>query len=332
MARRQFVNDPHNHVSEALEGLELAYPGLVRFNREPAFVIRADDERGAKVGLISGGGSGHEPLHTGFVGRGMLDAAVPGAIFSSPTAEQVHAATVAVGSGSGVLHIVKNYTGDVMNFSIAAELAAADGVQVATVIVDDDLATEASEGPGRRGTAAVVAVEKICGAAAERGDGLAELAALGARVAGAGRTMALALEPLTHPGADRTSFDLGPDEVELGIGIHRERGVGRSEYAPAGELVELLTRPLVEALSLESGARVLTIVNGLGATHPLELMVVYRELRALLEGLGVTVERSLVGPYVTALDMGGCSITLLAVDDELLELWDAPVLTPALRW
>jgi phosphoenolpyruvate---glycerone phosphotransferase subunit DhaK len=332
MARRQFVNDPDNHVREALEGLELAYPGLVRFNRDPAFVIRADEERGPKVGLISGGGSGHEPLHSGFVGRGMLDAAVPGAIFSSPTAEQVHAATVAVASGSGVLHIVKNYTGDVMNFSIAAELAAADGVEVATVIVDDDLATEASEGPGRRGTAAVVAVEKICGAAAERGDGLAELAALGTRVAGAGRTMALALEPLTHPGAGRTSFDLGSDEVELGIGIHGERGVGRSAYAPAGELVELLTRPLLEALSLENGERVMTIVNGLGATHPMELMVVYRELRALLDGLGVTVERSLVGPYVTALDMGGCSITLLRVDDELLELWDAPVLTPALRW
>jgi dihydroxyacetone kinase-like protein len=332
VARRQFVNDPQRHVGEALEGLELAYPGLVRFNREPAFIARADGDRPAKVGLVAGGGSGHEPLHTGFVGRGMLDAAVPGAIFSSPTAEQVHAATLAADSGRGVLHVVKNYTGDVMNFSIAAELAAADGVAVESVLVDDDLATDATDGPGRRGTAAVVAVEKLCGAAAERGAELEELTALGAGVAGAARTMALALEPLTHPGADQTSFELGPDEVELGIGIHGERGVGRSAFAPAGELVELLARPLLDALELGGGDRVLAIVNGLGATHPLELMVVYRELRALLDGLGVEAARSLVGPYVTALDMGGCSITLLRVDDELLELWDDPVLTPALRW
>ena len=330
IARRQFVNDPQSHVREALEGLELAYPGLVRFNREPAFIARADSDRGSKVGLVAGGGSGHEPLHTGFVGRGMLDAAVPGAIFSSPTAEQIQAATVAADSGRGVLHIVKNYTGDVMNFSIAAELA--DGVEVATVLVDDDLATDGVEGPGRRGTAAVVAVEKICGASAEAGASLHELVELGERVARSARTMALALEPLTHPGADQTSFELGRDEVELGIGIHGERGVERTGFAPASQLVELLARPVVEALGLEQGARVLAIVNGLGATHPLELMVVYRELRERLGALGVDVARSLVGPYVTALDMGGVSITLLRLDDELIELWDAPVWTPALRW
>jgi dihydroxyacetone kinase-like protein len=333
VARRQFVNDPQNLITEALEGLELAHGRLVRFDREARIVVRAGEPSGPKVGLISGGGSGHEPLHTGFVGEGMLDAAVPGAIFSSPTAAQVHAATVAADRGQGVLQIIKNYTGDVMNFQIAAELAAEDGVEVAHVIVDDDLATDGQEdGPGRRGTAAVVAVEKICGAAAERGASLQELVALAERVNAAARTMALALEPLTHPGADRTSFDLPEGEVELGIGIHGERGIARIPFAPAGELVAKLATPVADALSLGDGDRVITIVNGLGSTHPLELSVIHRELVALLRGRGVTVERALVGAYVTALDMGGASITLLRADDELLELWDAPVVTPGLRW
>lgn len=333
MARRQFVNDPQDFVSEALEGFELAHARLVRYDRAARIVVRAGEASAPKVGLVSGGGSGHEPLHAGFVGEGMLDAAVPGAIFSSPTAAQVHAATVAADRGQGVLQIIKNYTGDVMNFSIAAELAADDGVTVKHVIVDDDLATDGQEdGPGRRGTAAVVAVEKICGAAAERGASLDELVALAERVNGTARTMALALEPLTHPGADRTSFDLPDGEVELGIGIHGERGIARIPFAPARELVAALATPVADALSLASGDRVIVIVNGLGSTHPLELSVVHRELVALLQERGVSVERALVGAYVTALDMGGVSITLLRADDELLELWDAPVTTAALRW
>nr|BFE37386.1 dihydroxyacetone kinase subunit DhaK [Actinomadura rugatobispora] len=333
MPSRHIVNDPDDLVAEALEGLALAHPDLVRVHFDPAYVVRADGTRG-KVALVSGGGSGHEPLHTGFVGAGMLDAAVPGAVFASPTAHQIRAAVTAADGGLGTLLVVKNYTGDVLNFSIAAELAADDGIAVETVLVDDDLATERpdGDGPGRRGTAAVVAVEKICGAAAERGATLAEVAVLGRRVAGAARTMALALEACTHPGRLRPSFEIADDEVEFGVGIHGERGVGRRPRGPARELVAELARPVVEALGLARGASVIAIVNGLGGTHGLELSAAHRELTRLLDGLGITVVRSLVGPYVTALDMKGMSITLVRADDELLDLWDAPVRTPALNW
>jgi dihydroxyacetone kinase-like protein len=326
----QFVNDPREHVAEGLAGLERAWPDLVRWNREPSFIARARSGE-PKVALVAGGGSGHEPLHTGFVGEGMLDAAVPGASFSSPTAGQLEAATRAADRGRGVVHIIKNYTGDVLNFGIAAELVADVGIEVETVLVDDDLATDGS-GPGRRGTAAVVAVEKLCGAAAERGWDLADVAALGRRVAAASRTMALALRPCTHPGEDRPSFDLAPGEIELGVGIHGERGIGRRPVASAGELAALLTDPVADALELGEGDRVILIVNGLGSTHPLELSVMFGEAANRLAALGVEVARSLVGSYVTALDMGGCSITAVRADDELLELWDAPVRTPGLTW
>jgi phosphoenolpyruvate---glycerone phosphotransferase subunit DhaK len=333
VSRRQFVNEPQDFVAEALEGLELAHPSLVRWNRDPSFVIRADDDDAERVAVISGGGSGHEPLHTGFVGRGMLDAAVPGGIFASPSVLQIKAATDAVHRGRGVVHVVKNYTGDVINFGMAAELAGDDGIEVRSVLVDDDVATDTSDGgPGRRGTAAVIAVEKVCGAAAERGASLDEIAALGARVAGSARTLADALHACTHPGADRPSFDLGDGEIELGVGIHGERGVARQAVAPARELALLLARPVAETLGLERGDRVLAIVNGLGSTTPLELNVVFREVVTFLDGIGVTVARSLVGPYVTSLDMAGCSVTLARMDDELLDLWDAPVRTPALTW
>jgi len=332
--RRAFVNDPLDLVAEALEGLALAHPGRLEVHHDPAFVARAPDPADAapRVALVSGGGSGHEPLHTGFVGAGMLDAAVPGAVFTSPTAAQIAAATRAVDRGRGVLHIVKNYTGDVLNFSIAAELAGDDGIAVERVLVDDDLATDREDGPGRRGTAAVVVVEKVCGAAAARGAPLADVAALGRRVVEAARTMALALEPPTHPGQSRPSFDLEPHEIELGVGIHGERGVGRIPFAGAAELTPRLAEPVLDGLRLGAGDRTIAVVNGLGATHPLELTVVFRELCALLDARGVTVARSLVGSYVTALDMAGCSITLVRADDELLDLWDAPVDTPALRW
>jgi phosphoenolpyruvate---glycerone phosphotransferase subunit DhaK len=328
-ARRHFVNDPRHIVSEALAGFERAHSGLVRWNREPSFIVRADDDRPDQVGVLSGGGSGHEPLHTGFVGRGMLDAAVPGGIFASPTALQVEAATAAIDRGEGVVHIVKNYTGDVMNFGMAAEMAAA-GVE--TVLVDDDVATDSDDGPGRRGTAAVVAVEKVCGAAAARGASLAEVAELGRRVASGSRSMAIALHAPTHPGQTRPSFDLGPGEIELGVGIHGERGVGRRPHAPASELVAALFGPIRTALGLQGGERVLLIVNGLGATHGLELSVMYAEAARALDDHGVVVARSLVGPYVTALDMSGCSLTVVRLDDETTALWDAPVRTPALTW
>jgi phosphoenolpyruvate---glycerone phosphotransferase subunit DhaK len=327
--RRHFVNDPRAIVAEALAGFERAHRVLVRWNREPSFIVRAGDDRAARVGLLSGGGSGHEPLHVGFVGRGMLDAAVPGAIFASPTAMQVEAATAAIDRGRGVVHIIKNYTGDVMNFGMAAELAE---TQVESVLVDDDVATDSEDGPGRRGTAAVIAVEKICGAAATRGDSLQEVVALGRRVAAGARSMAVALHAPTHPGHDRPSFDLAPGEIELGVGIHGERGIGRRPHAPAAELAQALLDPVASALSLEQGARVLVIVNGLGATHGLELHVMFGEIGRLLDDRGIVLERALVGPYVTALDMSGCSLSLVRLDDELVELWDAPVRTPALCW
>jgi len=329
IARRHFVNDPRRIVPEALAGFARANNALVRWNREPSFIVRADDDRPDQVGVLSGGGSGHEPLHTGFVGRGMLDAAVPGGIFASPTALQVEAATIAIERGLGVVHIVKNYTGDVMNFGMAAEMAA---TEVESVLVDDDVATDSEDGPGRRGTAAVIAVEKICGAAAARGASLHQVAELGRRTAAGSRSMAVALHAPTHPGQTRPSFDLGTGEIELGVGIHGERGVGRRPHAPAAELAAALLDPIAVALGLASGERVLVIVNGLGATHGLELGVMFGEAARLLDGRGVQVERALVGPYVTALDMAGCSLTLVRLDDELLELWDAPVRTPALTW
>jgi dihydroxyacetone kinase-like protein len=334
MSTRQLINEPGELVAEALHGLQLAHPGLVRVNPDPAYVVRAAPPATPKVALVSGGGSGHEPLHTGFVGVGMLDAAVPGAVFASPTAYQIRAAVRAAHRERGVLLIVKNYTGDVLNFAIGAELAADDGVEVATVLVDDDLATTGAEEdePGRRGTAAVVAVEKICGAAAERGVDLAGLAALGRRIAGSARTLAVALQACTHPGQRRPSFDLADGEVEFGVGIHGERGTGRRRYAPVRELVAELTGPLVDALEIRRGDSVITLVNGLGSTHALELGAAHRELATLLAGMGVTVARSLVGSYVTALDMRGCSITLLRAEDDLVDLWDAPVRTPALTW
>ncbi|HEV7642134.1 MAG TPA: dihydroxyacetone kinase subunit DhaK [Gaiellaceae bacterium] len=327
--RRHFVNDPREIVAQALAGFERANPTLVRWNREPSFAVRASDDGPPRVGLLAGGGSGHEPLHVGFVGAGMLDAAVPGGIFASPTAMQVEAATAAIDRGRGVVHIIKNYTGDVMNFGMAAELADAE---VESVLVDDDLATDSEDGPGRRGTAAVIAVEKICGAAAARGASLQEVVALGRRVAVGARSMAVALHAPTHPGQDRPSFDLPPGEIELGVGIHGERGVGRRTHAPAAELAQALLDPVAAALGLERGARVLVIVNGLGATHGLELHVMFGEVGRLLDERGIVLERALVGSYVTALDMSGCSVTLVRLDDELVELWDAPVRTPALTW
>lgn len=331
--RRQFLNEPDEVVSEALEGFAAAWPDHVRLHADPAHVVRA--RPGAdKVAVVSGGGSGHEPLHTGFVGTGMLDAAVPGAVFASPTAIQIRAASLASDTGRGVLHVVKNYTGDVLNFRIAGELLADEGVASEMVLVDDDLATDTgdADGPGRRGTAAVVAVEKVCGAAAERGATLAELAALGRRVAAHSRTLSVALAAGAHPGQSRPSFELPEDEVEFGVGIHGERARERRAFGPSRELVPQMVSPLVEALELERGQRVLALVNGLGATSDLELYGVFREVGRVLGGAGIDVARSLVGSYVTSLDMAGCSVTLVRADEEVLELWDAPVSTPALTW
>ncbi|MGH8878106.1 MAG: dihydroxyacetone kinase subunit DhaK [Stackebrandtia sp.] len=330
--RRHILNRPEDVVDEAIQGFALANSSIVSYDRAAEIVTRATPARD-KVGLVSGGGSGHEPLHAGFVGTGMLDVAVPGAVFASPTALQVHEGTVAADSGRGVVQIVKNYTGDVLNFQIAGELAGDNAIATETVLVDDDLATETvADGPGRRGTAAVLAVEKICGASAEAGARLAEVAGLGRRVARNARTLSLALSSGTHPGAAEPAFSLPGDAIELGVGIHGERGTGRVGFAGADALVELLAAPLVAELGLSGGSPVIAIVNGLGSATSLELHIGARALHHYLAERDIPVARWLVGSYVTSLDMHGLSITLLPADADLLPLWDAPVRTPALTW
>jgi dihydroxyacetone kinase-like protein len=329
---RQVINRPEDVIDEAIEGLVLSHPAHLAWDRRGGYVTRARPAS-HKVGLVSGGGSGHEPLHAGFVGHGMLDVAIPGAVFASPTALQVHEGTLAADSGRGVVQIVKNYTGDVLNFQIAGELADDHAVKTETVLVDDDLATQTvDDGPGRRGTAAVVAVEKICGASAEAGADLGEVAELGRRVSRSARTLGFALSAGTHPGESGAAFTLGADEVELGVGIHGERGPGRVPFASADELIALLVDPVVADLGLRRGSEIIAIVNGLGSTYPLELQIAARAMHRRLNDRGVAVTRSLVGTYVSSLDMHGVSITLLPADSDLLPWWDAPVRTPALTW
>ena len=321
---KKLINHPEDVVREALEGLAAAHPDTLRVNLRPAYVVRADAPLAGKVGVLSGGGSGHEPLHTGYVGRGMLDAACPGPVFTSPTA---------VNGGAGVLHIVKNYTGDVMNFEMAAEMATDDGIEVAAVIINDDVAvTDSLYTAGRRGVGATVLAEKIAGAAAEEGRSLAQVAAICRSVNDSARSMGIALTSCTVPQVGRPTFDLGEDEMEVGIGIHGEPGRSRSGLRGADEIVEMLAGPVLDELGAARGDRVLAFVNGMGATPLLELYVVYRRLHALLQERGLRVVRRLVGSYITSLDMAGCSVTLLKMDRELLRLWDAPVFTPALSW
>jgi dihydroxyacetone kinase-like protein len=286
-----------------------------------------------KVGIISGGGSGHEPMHGGFVGPGMLDGACPGEVFTSPTPDQMMAATKAVDGGSGVVHIVKNYTGDVMNFEMAADLAGEEGIPVEVVVTNDDVAVQDSlYTAGRRGVGITVIAEKICGAAAEERRSVVDVAELGRRVNAEGRSMGMALTACTTPSSGEPSFVLGDDEMEIGIGIHGEPGRYREPLAPASVVVDRLASAVVEDLPYNSGDQVLAMVNGMGGTPLIELFIVYRELHGFLEERGITITRPLVGNYITSLEMAGCSITLLRLDDELTRLWDAPVNTPALRW
>ncbi len=330
---KKLINDPADVVADALRGMALAHPEL-RVDHENRVVFRGDGPRQGKVGLVSGGGSGHEPMHGGFVGRGMLDAACAGEVFTSPVPDQMVAATQGVDGGAGVLHIVKNYTGDVMNFEMAAELVAAEsGTEVVTVVVDDDVAvTDSLYTAGRRGVGTTVLLEKIVGAAAEEGRPLAEVADLARRIDDAGRSMGMALTSCTVPAAGKPTFDLPEDQMEIGIGIHGEPGRRRVPLAPAREVAEMLVEPILSDLSFTGGEGVICFVNGLGATPLLELYVLYAEVAALLDKAGVGVARSLVGPYMTSLDMAGATVTLLKADDELLRLWDAPVVTPGLRW
>jgi dihydroxyacetone kinase-like protein len=329
---KKLINSPENVVTEALHGMEAAHSDLLKVHYDPNFITRADAPIKNKVALISGGGSGHEPMHGGFVGRGMLDAACPGAVFTSPTPDQMHAATKAVAGEKGALHIVKNYTGDVMNFDLAAEMVRAEGIPVESVIIDDDVAVKDSTWTaGRRGVGATVLAEKLCGAAAEAGQSLAEVTALCKRVNGQARSMGMALTSCTVPHIGKPTFDLPADEMEIGVGIHGEPGRRRAKVLPADEIVELLIEPILSDLPFKSGDDVLLFVNGLGGTPLIELYIVYRKAAELLKKAGLNVTRNLVGSYITSLEMAGTAITLLKLDSELTKLWDAPVLTPALR-
>ncbi|WP_436501936.1 dihydroxyacetone kinase subunit DhaK [Actinokineospora sp. HUAS TT18] len=330
---KKIVNDPATIVADALRGMAAAHPDLLRITEDPAVVARLDAPVAGKVAVVSGGGSGHEPLHGGFVGRGMLDAACPGAVFTSPTPDQVQAAVAQVSGGAGVLLVVKNYTGDVLNFETAAELAAADGIDVRTVVIDDDVAVQDSTWTaGRRGVGGTVLLEKIVGAAAEAGADLDTCERLARTVVANVRSMGMALTAPTVPHVGTPSFELADDEMEVGIGIHGEPGRRRVALENADGIVAGLLDPILADLPFGSGDRVLLFTNSMGGTPLLELYLAHGLAEAALASRGIEVTRRLVGPYITSLEMQGISLTLLRLDDELTALWDAPVHTAALRW
>jgi dihydroxyacetone kinase-like protein len=326
---KKLINDIDTVLAESLDGFAAAHADIVTLGAERQFVRRKQSKPG-KVALISGGGSGHEPLHAGFVGHGMLDAACPGQVFTSPTPDQMLAAAQSVDGGAGVLFIVKNYSGDMMNFQMAAEMLDREN---ATVIVNDDVAVENSTyTTGRRGVAGTLIVEKIVGAAAERGDKLAALKALGDAVNGATASMGVALTSCTVPAAGKPTFQIGTDEMEMGVGIHGEPGRRRVKLGSADDIAGELTGAILKDLSLKPGREVILLVNGFGGTPLLELYLMVHAAHKVLAGAGVKVVRHLTGPYVTSLEMAGCSITVSALDSTALALWDAPVHTAALRW
>ena len=326
---KKLINHVDTVLAESLDGFAIAHADIAVLGPDREFVRRRQTVPG-KVGLISGGGTGHEPLHAGFIGHGMLDAICPGQIFTSPTPNQMLAAAEAVNTGAGVLFIVKNYSGDMMNFSMAAEML---DIENATVIVNDDVAVENSTyTTGRRGVAGTVIVEKIVGAAAQRGDKLAQLKALGDAVNKATASMGVAITSCTVPAAGKPTFQIGPDEMEMGVGIHGEPGRRRVKLGTADEIAAELTGAVLKDLNLPRGQEVILLVNGFGGTPNLELYVMVNAAMKVLNAAGVKVVRHLTGSYVTSLEMAGCSITVTAVDDSLLALWDAPVHTAALRW
>ncbi|HEY6086321.1 MAG TPA: dihydroxyacetone kinase subunit DhaK [Burkholderiaceae bacterium] len=326
---KKLINDVETVLAESLDGFAAAHADIVTLGAERQFVRRREVKPG-KVALISGGGSGHEPLHAGFVGHGMLDVACPGQVFTSPTPNQMLAAAQAVDGGAGVLFIVKNYSGDMMNFQMAAEMLDREN---ATVIVNDDVAVENSTyTTGRRGVAGTLIVEKIVGAAAERGDKLAALKSLGDAVNSATASMGVALSSCTVPAAGKPTFQIGADEMEMGVGIHGEPGRRRVKLGSADEIAAELTGAILKDLSLKPGREVLLLVNGFGGTPLLELYLMVNAAQKVLAGAGIKAVRFLTGSYVTSLEMAGCSITVSAVDTAALALWDAPVHTAALRW
>ncbi|MYQ43645.1 dihydroxyacetone kinase subunit DhaK [Streptomyces sp. SID4985] len=327
---KMLINVPETVVADALRGMAAAYPDLT-VDVENRIVVRRDAPVDGQVGLVSGGGSGHEPLHGGFVGPGMLSAACPGEVFTSPVPDQMARAAAAVDSGAGVLFIVKNYTGDVLNFDMAAELAEDEGIQIGKVLVNDDVAvTDSLYTAGRRGTGATLFVEKIAGAAAAEGQPLERVEAIGRKVNENARSFGVALSAVTTPAKGSPTFDLPPGELELGIGIHGEPGRERRPMMTSGEIADFAVNAILEDMPPRSP--VLLLVNGMGGTPLLELFGFNAEVQRVLSERGVAVARTLVGNYVTSLDMAGASVTLCQADEELLRLWDAPVKTPALRW
>jgi phosphoenolpyruvate---glycerone phosphotransferase subunit DhaK len=327
---KKLMNRVEDVLTESLRGFGAAHADLVTVNFDPTFVARKGGPSQGKVALVSGGGSGHEPMHAGFVGHGMLHAACPGQVFTSPTPDQMLAAAAAVDGGSGVLFIVKNYAGDVMNFEMAGEMS---GGAIQTVLTNDDVAVESSlHSQGRRGVAATVIIEKMVGAAAEGGADLAACKALGDRINAALGTMGVALTSCTVPAAGKPTFDIGDNEMEMGVGIHGEPGRRRVAMMSADAIAEEMIGAICESIQPASGAEVLLMVNGMGGTPLLELYGMYDAAARQCEKRGLRIGRSLVGNYCTSLDMAGCSLTLTALDDELKALWDAPVHTPALRW
>jgi len=353
---KKLINNPDDVLREQLEGMQMAHHDLIHIHLDPAFITRKEATPKGKVALISGGGSGHEPMHGGFVGYGMLDAACPGEIFTSPTPDQMYEAGKAVEAGAGILNLVKNYTGDVMNFEMAADMLMADGIKVQNLIIDDDVAVKDSlYTAGRRGVGTTVLMEKIVGAAAEDGYTLEQLSALARKVNRYGRSMGMALTSCITPANGSPSFEIGDDEMEIGIGIHGEPGIQREKMKTVDEITEMMTLGILEdpayhrqlrAWSPEkgewidvaetdepfgSGDQVIAFVNSMGGTPVSELYGVYRKMNEIIEKKGLTVVRNLIGPYITSLEMQGCSITLLKADEEILKYWDAPAHTPALR-
>lgn len=330
---KKLINNPNDVVKEALEGMQIAHADLLNIHYNPNFITRVNKTQPGKVAVVSGGGSGHEPLHGGFVGYGMLDAACPGDIFTSPTPNQIEEANKAVNGNAGILHIVKNYSGDVMNFEMAAELCEADGIEVKSVVIDDDVAVKNSlYTEGRRGVGSTVIAEKICGAAAEKKYTLDKIVQLGQQVNANGRSMGMALTSCTVPAAGKPTFTIEETEVEMGVGIHGEPGREKMNHKTAKEYIEVMGETIVSDLPYKNNDSVIVLLNGMGGTPLIELYLLYNELEKFYKKKGITIARRLVGNYITSLEMQGFSISTVKANDELLSLWDFPVHTPALRW
>lgn len=330
---KKLINNVNDVVVESLKGMEVAHSDLIKVHYDPNFITRASGPVKGKVAVVSGGGSGHEPMHGGFVGYGMLDAACPGDIFTSPTPDQMEAATRAVDGGAGVLHIVKNYSGDIMNFEMAVELCKDAGINVESVVIDDDVAVQNSlYTEGRRGVGCTVLAEKIVGAAAEKNMPLSQVAELCRRINAQGRSMGMALTSCTVPAAGKPTFEIDDTSVEIGVGIHGEPGRERTSHKTAKEYIEIMGEAIVKDLPFKNGDKTIVLLNGMGGTPLIELYILYNDFVSFFKKHGIVISRKLIGNYITSLDMQGFSLSVVKADDSMLDLWDFPVLTSGLRW